>query len=82
MLVLPNNCPVPRLAAPSKNVTVPEVTGVPFAVVTITENVTPWPTVEGLSDDVTVVVVVAGGGAFTICVMAGEVLGALLASPL
>ena len=78
--VVPFNVPDPILVAPSKNVTVP--VGVPDAVVTVAVKVTLWPNVEGFKDEVIVVVVVAGGGAFTICVMAGEVLGALLALPL
>jgi hypothetical protein len=72
--VLPLNVPDPILVVPSKNVTVP--VGVPEAVVTVAVKVTLWPKVDGLFDDVTVVVVDAGGGAFTVCVIAGELLAA------
>ena len=72
--VLPLNVPDPILVAPSKNVTVP--IGVPEAVVTVAVKVTLWPNVEGLFDEVIDVVVVAGGAAFTVCVIAGEVLAA------
>jgi hypothetical protein len=58
------------LVAPSKNVTVP--VGVPEAVATVAVKVTLWPNVDGFKDEVTVVVVVAGGAAFTVCVNAGE----------
>jgi len=58
------------LVVPSKNVTVP--VGVPDPVVTVAVKVTLWPAGEGFKDEVTVVVVVAGGAAFTTCVNAGE----------
>jgi len=72
--MLPASVPDPMFVAPSKNVTVP--VGVPDPVATVAVKVTLWPNVEGLFDDVTVVVVDAGGGAFTVCVNAGEVLAA------
>jgi hypothetical protein len=72
--VLPDSDPDPILVAPSKNVTVP--VGVPEAVVIVAVKVTLCPNVDGFKDEVTVVVVVAGGGAFTVCVIAGELLAA------
>ena len=50
--------------------------GVPEAADTVAVKVTLWPNVEGLFDDITDVVVVAAGGAFTVCVIAGDVLAA------
>ncbi len=76
--VLPINVPDPILVAPSKNVTVP--VGVPEVVVMVAVKVTLWPNVEGFKDEVTVVVVVAGGAAFTVCVNTDEVLAACVAS--
>ncbi len=72
--VLPLNVPDPIFVVPSKNVTVP--VGVPDPAVTVAVKVTLWPNVDGFKDDITVVVVVAGGGAFTVCVNTGEVLAA------
>jgi len=73
--LLPDNVPDPILVVSSKNVTVP--VGVPEAVDTVAVKVTLWPNVEGFKDEVTVVVVDAGGAAFTTCVIAGvEVLAA------
>jgi hypothetical protein len=60
--------------APSKNVTVP--VGVPDAVATVAVKVTLCPNVDGLFDDVNVVVVVEGGAAFTTCVNTDDVLAA------
>ena len=60
------------MVAPSKNVTVP--VGVPEAA-TVVVKVTLWPAVDGLFDEV-IVVVVAGSGAFTVCVNADDVLAA------
>jgi hypothetical protein len=51
----PFKVPVPIVAAPSLNVTVP--VGVPGDPVTVAVNVTDWPYVEGLGEDVTLVVV-------------------------
>ncbi len=44
--------------APSLNVTVPAVTGLP-PLVTVAVNVTVWPNVDGLGDEVSAVVVAA-----------------------
>ncbi len=56
--------------------------GVPDAVDTVAVKVTLCPNVDGLFDEVIVVVVDAGGAAFTTCVIAGEVLAAKFALPL
>ena len=48
----------------------------PGAVDTVAVKVTLWPNVDGLSDDITDVVVVAAGGAFTTCVNTGDMLAA------
>ena len=63
---------VPKVAAPSRNVTVP--VGVPVAGatgLTVAANVTAWPNSDGFTDDVTVVELAAE---LTVCVMAAEVL--------
>jgi hypothetical protein len=62
--------------APSKNSTLP-VTG-PAVEVTVAVNVTPTPTVDGFSDEVTTVEVAVA----TICTMPDDVAGANVASPL
>jgi hypothetical protein len=65
----------PICVAPSKNVIVP--VSVPAVVdVDVAVNVTLWPTVAGFSDDTTVVDVAAVVAAFTVCVIASEVLPA------
>jgi hypothetical protein len=61
------------MVAPSKNVMVPVA---PAAAVAV--NVTAWPTIEGLRDDVTATV----GAVFpTVTETGGEIAGLLLASP-
>ena len=45
-------------------------------------NVTAWPTVDGFSDEATVVVVASKAGALTFCVGRDPLLGLTLASPL
>ena len=62
--VLPVRFTVPIFVVPSKKVTVP--VGVPIDAFTVAVKVTLCPSIEGFNDDVTVVVVVTGGGAFTI----------------
>src|SRR6266702_5196364 len=52
-----SSVPVPRLAAPSRNVTVP--VGMPAGELTVAVNVTGWPKTDGLAED-TRAVVVAG----------------------
>jgi hypothetical protein len=65
--------PVPRIAAPSRNVIVPVAPAGAIAV-----KVTGWLTIEGLRDDVTVTV----GTVFTtVTIVAVEVAGLLLVSP-
>jgi hypothetical protein len=63
--VLKDACPaastatlLARVVAPSVNVTEP--VGVPLAPLTVAVNVTAWPTVEGLGDEVSAVVVELG----------------------
>ncbi len=65
--------PLPIWVAPSRKFTVPAI--VPAVVeVTVAVNVTLAPTVDGFSDDATLVVVAAlPPAAFTTCVMAVEV---------
>jgi hypothetical protein len=52
---LPLSVPVPRVVAPSLKVTVP--VGVPALHATVAVKVTAWPTGDGVSDELTVVVV-------------------------
>ena len=77
--VPPLSAPVPRLAVPSLNVTVP--VGVPepgaFAE-TVAVNVTDWPKSDGLADESTAVVVES---LLTICVNDGDALPAKFALP-
>jgi hypothetical protein len=75
---LPFRAPLPIWVVPSKKFTVPE--GVPPELVTAAVNVTDWPTVEGLAEDVTVVVV-AAAAALTCTETALDVLAAKLVSP-
>ena len=72
----PDSVPVPRVAVPSLNVTVP--VGVPVPEVTVAVNVTDCPNVLGFADDVSAVVVHA---ALTVCVTAVDVLVAWLVVP-
>ncbi len=68
--------PVPMAAAPSKNVTVP--VGVPDALLTVAVKVTACPNTDGLSEEITLVLVEIP---FTVCVSAAEVLGSNAESP-
>jgi hypothetical protein len=68
--------PVPSVVAPSRNVTVP--VGVPPVPVTVAVNVTDWPAVEGLTEEVSVVVLAF---VFTTWVTTEDVLAAKLESP-
>ena len=61
--------PVPRVVVPSLNVTVP--VGVPLDEVTVAVNVTDWPNVEGLADDVSAVLVLTS---LTTCETVADVL--------
>ena len=74
----PLRVPVPRTVDPALKVTVPVGTA-PVAATTLAVKVTEVPNVAGLSDDVTVVVVVA---ALMVSVKAGEVLVASSVVPL
>jgi hypothetical protein len=69
----PASVPIPSEVAPSKNVTAPVIVPA-VAEVTAAVNVTLVPVVDGLSDDVTAVVVAAFVPAFTVCVSTGEML--------
>jgi hypothetical protein len=71
--------PVPNVVGPSRNVTVPVIVPA-VAEVTVAVNVTFAPTVDGLND-VATAVVVFDLAEFTCCVNPGEVLGAKVASP-
>ena len=52
--------PVPRVVAPSLNVTVPVAVPLPGATAaTVAVNVTDWPNTDGFTEDVKVVVVLA-----------------------
>src|SRR2546427_107934 len=68
---------VPSVAAPSLNVTVP--VGTPAPDVTVELSVTVWPTVEGLGEEVRLVLEFP---AFTVCVRTADVLAANVAFPL
>ena len=72
----PDNVPVPRVVAPSRNVTVP--VGVPPDPVTVAVKVTDCPETVGLTLDYTTVVVLT---LFTVCVSAVLVLVLKIVSP-
>jgi len=58
--VPPDRVPVPKIVAPSRNVTVPDGLPAPGATtVTVAVKVTLWPKVDGFADEATVVVVFA-----------------------
>ena len=67
---------VPSVAAPSRNVTVPD--GVPAAELTVAVNVTDWPNSDGFTEELTVVELFA---LLTVWVMGADVLGLKLLSP-
>ena len=70
----------PSVLVPSLKVTVPVGTAVPGALATtVAVNVTDWPLCDGLSDDVTPVVVAS---LFTVWVKVEDVLALKLESPL
>ena len=71
------NVPVPNVVEPALKVTVP--VGVPPDEVTVAVKVTDWPKVDGFTDDVSDVEVLA---AFTVWVRTGEVLPRMLPLPL
>ena len=70
--------PVPRVAVPSLNVTVP-LTAMPEGGVTVAVKVMADPCVAGLSEETTAVLVAA---LFTVSVITGEVLPRRLGPPL
>jgi hypothetical protein len=70
---LPSTADDPSVVAPSRNVTVP--VGVPDELETRAVNTTVCPYVDGLSDDVSAVVVPINTP-FTVCVRAEDVLAA------
>src|SRR2546428_11017193 len=63
-----SSVPVPRLVAPSRNVTVP--VGMPAGELTVAVKVTDWPKADGFAEDTRTVVV---GGLSTVCDAAVEV---------
>src|SRR5581483_11874078 len=68
----PESVAVPSVVVPSRKVTVPLGVPVPGATaVTVAVKVTPWPNTEGLTEEVTVVVLLA---CLTVCVSVAEVL--------
>jgi hypothetical protein len=69
--------PVPSVAVPSLNKTVP-LTAPPWEEVTVAVNVIVFPVVDGFREEIIEVVDVAF---FTVCVSAGEVLPLSLALP-
>ena len=72
--------PLPNIELPSLKVTVP-VGCTPLIVgVTVAVSVTGWPKVEGLGEDIVMVVVALAG--LTVCVKEDEVLPLKLVSPL
>src|ERR1041384_2227479 len=73
----PSSVPVPSVAAPSLNVTVP--VGVPTPAVPVAVNTTDWTNTGGFCDELTVVVV---GWPLTVWVKLVEVLPLKLSSPL
>src|SRR5262249_26933562 len=75
----PESVPVPSVVVPSMKVTLP--VGVPLpepAALTVAVKVTFWPKAEGLTPDVTVVVLL---GVPTVCIRALDVLVGKLVSP-
>ena len=73
--------PEPKLVVPSMKLIEPVGVGPPVeggAGVTVAVNVTAWPRLEGFTEEVRVVVVLA---CWTVCVIASEVLGEKLALP-
>ena len=69
-----------RFLVPSLNVTLPVGTAVPGELATtVAVKVTVWPRLDGLSEEVTELVVAS---LFTVCVKAEEVLALKLESPL
>ena len=75
----PLRVPVPNVAAPSLNVTVPVGVPAPGATAaTVAVNVTDWPNTEGLADEVSEVVVLA---MVTVCETVLEVLVFKFVSP-
>ena len=73
------SAPVPKVVAPSLNVTVPVGVTKPDTCVTAAVNVTDWPNTEGLTDELTVVVALP---LLTVCVKSVDVLPVKFPSPL
>ena len=71
-----SSAPVPRLVAPSRNVTVP--VGMPAGELTVAVKVTGWPKVDGFAEEIAVTVVAP---LFTVCDNADELLGLKFVSP-
>jgi len=71
-----SSVPVPRLAAPSRNVTVP--VGMPAGELTVAVKVTGWPKTLGFAEEIAVTVVAP---LFTVCANGDELLGLKFVSP-
>jgi len=71
-----SSAPVPRLVAPSRNVTVP--VGVPAGELTVAVKVTGWPKTLGFAEEIDATVVAP---LFTVCDNADELLGLKFVSP-
>ncbi len=71
-----SSVPVPRLLAPSRNVTVP--VGMPAGELTVAVKVTGWPKTLGFAEEIAVTVVAA---LFTVCDNGEELLGSKFVSP-
>src|SRR2546425_11411316 len=71
-----SSVPVPRLVAPSRNVTVP--VGMPAGELTVAVKVTGWPKAVGFAEEIAVIVVAP---LFTVCDKADELLGLAFVSP-
>jgi len=71
-----SSVPVPRLLAPSRNVTVP--VGMPAGELTVAVKVTGWPKTLGFAEEIYATVVEA---LFTVCYNADELLGLKFVSP-
>jgi hypothetical protein len=70
---------LPKFVPSITNCTVPDSVPLPAAAATVAVKVTPWPDRDGLTDELTTVLVVAGA---TVCVSAAAVLLEKLVSPL
>lgn len=77
--VPPARVPLPRVAVPFMNVTVPPGVPAPALVVTVAVNITACPNVDGFGDDPVIVVVVPA--LFTVCTTDPELVANLVEPP-